>query len=105
MSTKRKDFMSDEHRVFLEIIGILKEKGKEYKKRVGYWYCYDFNGGFTLVYDSYMHYMSLESGHTKRFTEDGYFGPTVKVELFLGEPEEIVVGLKYLEKIKIKLNE
>jgi hypothetical protein len=94
--------MSDDQKVFLEIIEIIKKKGKQYKKRVGYWYCYDFNGGFTLVYDSYMHYMSLESGHRK-FTEEGYFGLEVKMELFFGEPEEIAVGLKYLEKIKIKL--
>jgi hypothetical protein len=95
--------MKQEKTVFLEIIEILKKKGDKYKKRVGYWYCYDFNGGFTLVYDSCMHYMSMESGH-KRFTEEGYFGPEVKMELSMGEPEEIIVNLKYLEKIKIKLN-
>lgn len=96
--------MNQKKEIFLDIIEILKKKGKKYKKRVGFWHCFNFNGGFTLVYDSFLHYMSMESGHIK-FIEEKYFGPNVKMELFIGEPDEIAVRLEYLEKIRIKLKE
>lgn len=87
--------------VFNDIIILLKEKGKKYKKRFGYWYVWDFNSNFTLVYDDIFGYLSLESGHGKY--DDTYFGDKVKMEMFFGEISDIETELKYLVKIKEKM--
>ena len=88
-------------KVFNDIITLLKEKGKKYKKRLGYWYVLDFNGGFSLVYDDIFGYLSLESGHDKY--DDTYFGDKVKMEMFFGNLESIETELKYLVKVKDKM--
>tara|TARA_R110002153_G_scaffold105048_1_gene243252 strand:+ start:5973 stop:6242 length:270 start_codon:yes stop_codon:yes gene_type:complete len=86
----------------LDIVKILKQRGKKYKKRVGHWYCFDFNAGFTLVYDSYLEYMGMESGH-ERYSEEGYFGDRIQIEAFIGEPNDVEVETDYLEKLKDRL--
>jgi hypothetical protein len=93
-----------EKQIFSNIVKILKKKGKKYKKRVGFWYCYDFDAGFTLVYDTFCGFMSLESNHQK-FTETGYFGEKVKLEVFFGCQDCIEPATDYLSKINNKLKE
>ena len=91
-----------ERKTFLEIVSLLKSKGKKYKKRVGYYYVYNFNGGYSLVYDDIFGFMSLESGHGK-YNEESYFGDKVKMEMFFGNLESIETELKYLVKVKEKM--
>lgn len=89
--------------VFKDIITLLKEKGKKYKKRVGYYYVYNFNGGYSLVYDNVFGFMSLESGHNSKYGQETYFGDKVKMEMFFGEINDIQSELKYLVKVKEKI--
>ena len=93
-----------EEQIFSSIVKILKKSGKKIKKRVGYWYLHEFDGGFTMVLDDLYEFISVDSGLAK-YSETKKFGDKVKVELFLGCPGDIQVDAAYLTRIKKKLQE